>query len=148
VLCDLDHFKSINDTYGHAAGDHVLKQAVAACQAHLRAEDLFCRFGGEEFAVVLDGCELEVARQRCERFREAIGSIAAAEFGVESRVSASFGIASTSTSGYELRVLLAHADVALYQAKRAGRNCVVVYDAKRLAPPSTIVESDRILEAG
>ncbi len=131
VLCDLDYFKAINDRYGHAAGDFVLKKAVDVCQSQMRPQDLFGRFGGEEFGIVLAGCELDVARQRCDQLRAAIESVTAVEFGMHSNVTASFGIASTKISGYELRMLLAHADSALYQAKREGRNCVVAYDLKR-----------------
>jgi diguanylate cyclase (GGDEF)-like protein len=127
ILCDLDHFKSINDKFGHAAGDQVLRQAVQACRAHLRASDLFGRFGGEEFCILLPGCSLADARQRCEQLRSAIATVAS-DTGASSTVSASFGVAATSSSGYELRQLLAHADAALYRAKYAGRNCVVLYD--------------------
>jgi diguanylate cyclase (GGDEF)-like protein len=127
ILCDLDHFKSINDKHGHAAGDQVLRQAVAECQVHMRASDLFGRFGGEEFSFLMAGCELEHAQLRAEQLRRVIAGIAA-DGAMSSTVSASFGIASTAASGYDLRQLLAHADWALYAAKRAGRNCVVVYD--------------------
>lgn len=128
VLCDLDHFKSINDRYGHAAGDFVLRQAVAACRAHLRPQDIFGRFGGEEFGLVFPGCSLEAARERCEQLRAAIADVASIQQGREARISASFGIATTGLFDYELRQLLAHADAALYQAKRTGRNRVVAYD--------------------
>jgi diguanylate cyclase (GGDEF)-like protein len=128
ILCDLDHFKSINDKFGHAAGDHVLRQAVQACRVHLRASDLFGRFGGEEFCVLLQGCSLNDARLRCEQLRGAIATITPDGGNPGSHVSASFGVAATASSGYELRQLLAHADAALYRAKYAGRNCVVLYD--------------------
>ncbi|MGH8236296.1 MAG: tetratricopeptide repeat-containing diguanylate cyclase, partial [Steroidobacteraceae bacterium] len=128
ILCDLDHFKAINDKFGHATGDHVLRQAVQACRMHLRASDLFGRFGGEEFCILLPGCNLTDARQRCEQLRAAITTITADADGASSTISASFGVAATASSGYELRQLLAHADAALYRAKYAGRNCVVLYD--------------------
>jgi diguanylate cyclase (GGDEF)-like protein len=127
ILCDLDHFKSINDKYGHAAGDQVLRQTVAECQLYIRAADLFGRFGGEEFSFLMGGCGLEDARLRAEQLRLTIAGISA-NGAMGSPVSASFGIASTAASGYDLRQLLAHADSALYAAKRSGRNCVVVYD--------------------
>lgn len=127
ILCDLDQFKAINDKYGHAAGDFVLQQAVIACLAHLRPNDLFGRLGGEEFGILLPGCNAEQARQRSEQLREAIAGISTTP-GLDSGVSASFGVAGTPVSGYELWQLLAHADAALYQAKRAGRNCVAVFD--------------------
>lgn len=129
VLCDLDQFKTINDRYGHPTGDFVLKQSVAACRAHLRETDLFGRFGGEEFCMLLPGCSLADARQRCEQLRGAIAALSAQAGSLVPNVSASFGVASTGSSGYELRQLLAHADAALYRAKHAGRNCVVLYEA-------------------
>lgn len=130
VLCDLDHFKQINDKYGHATGDFVLKQTVTACRLHLRESDIFGRFGGEEFGVLLPGCNLADARARCEQLRIAIAEVAKHPGSMVANVSASFGLASSSPSGYELRQLLAHADAALYRAKRAGRNLVVAHDAK------------------
>jgi diguanylate cyclase (GGDEF)-like protein len=128
ILCDLDHFKQINDRYGHATGDFVLKRTVSACNDHLSKSDIFGRFGGEEFAILLPGCGPEEARQKAEQLRMAIVGITAYQTGnVRATVSASFGIAATSSSGHELGTLLAHADSALYEAKRSGRNRVVVY---------------------
>jgi diguanylate cyclase (GGDEF)-like protein len=130
VLCDLDHFKTINDRHGHATGDFVLRETVSRCRVYLRAGEAFGRFGGEEFSIVLPGCGPEAARQRAEQLRTAIAGIVAVSEGVGSKVSASFGIAAAGSSGYELRQMLAHADAALYQSKRAGRNRVVVYDGR------------------
>ena len=128
ILCDLDHFKQVNDRYGHATGDFVLKRTVSACNDHLSKSDIFGRFGGEEFAILLPGCGLEEARQKAENLRMAIVGITAYQAGnVRATVSASFGIAATSSSGHKLGTLLAHADAALYEAKRSGRNRVVVY---------------------
>lgn len=129
VLIDLDHFKAVNDTYGHAVGDRVLKRAVAACQAHLRSTDIFGRLGGEEFGIVLPECTLEQVLARTERIRLAIVEVCgdAAE---EICVSASFGVATTKHSGHDLRQLLIHADDALYRAKREGRNRVSVSDGR------------------
>jgi diguanylate cyclase (GGDEF)-like protein len=131
VLCDLDHFKTINDRFGHAAGDTVLKQTVAACQAHLGPNDLFGRFGGEEFGFLLADCDLELAQRRSEQMRLSIARISNS-YG-DYTVSASFGVAATANSGYELRELLADADAALYQAKRSGRNRVASFEADRTA---------------
>jgi diguanylate cyclase (GGDEF)-like protein len=128
ILCDLDHFKQINDRYGHATGDFVLKRTVAACSVHLDGRDIFGRFGGEEFAILLPACEPDAARQKAEQLRVAIAAITAYQAGTTRvTVSGSFGISATSTSGHELGTLLAHADAALYEAKRTGRNRVVVY---------------------
>jgi len=125
VLVDLDHFKSVNDTHGHVVGDLVLKRAVAACQHHLGRRDIFGRLGGEEFAVFMPDCSASQARDRAERIRHAI---AATPLWGETRqvvISASFGVASTDRSGYEMRQLMIDADNALYKAKRDGRNRVV-----------------------
>ncbi|HVF16082.1 MAG TPA: GGDEF domain-containing protein [Steroidobacteraceae bacterium] len=132
ILCDLDHFKDINDRYGHAEGDAALKRMVEACLAHLRAADVFARVGGEEFCVLLPACGVEDARQRAEQLRVAIGAV-----GEKSRaaISASMGVSATTTSGYDLNQLMAHADLALYQAKRAGRNCVVIHDVNSVITP-------------
>ena len=131
LALDLDHFKSINDMHGHAAGDAVLKRVVAACQSKLRSIDVFGRFGGEEFAILLPDCDEAQAEQCADEIRAAIG----ASRGVADPMStgivatASFGVASTQACGYNLATLLASADSALYDAKRAGRNRVVIYRA-------------------
>jgi diguanylate cyclase (GGDEF)-like protein len=141
VLFDLDHFKSINDKYGHATGDFVLKRAVSASKVHLDRNEIFGRFGGEEFAVLLPSCAPEEARQRAEELRVTIAGIAAYQGTTKATVSASFGIASTSSSGHELGQLLAHADSALYEAKRTGRNRVVVYTPMNEIPPLSVVST-------
>jgi diguanylate cyclase (GGDEF)-like protein len=140
ILFDLDHFKSVNDRHGHAMGDYVLQQTVAKCRQHLNVEDPFGRFGGEEFSILLPGVGVEQARQRAELLRAAIAEIVASSGGLESKVSASFGIASTVASGNELRQLLAHADAALYQAKRTGRNRVVIYDSRVVLDGTSVTE--------
>jgi diguanylate cyclase (GGDEF)-like protein len=129
ILCDLDHFKSINDRYGHATGDFVLKRTVSACKVHLNKGEIFGRFGGEEFAILLPSCEPEDGRQRAEQLRVAITAITAyqGQGTAKATVTASFGVTATGLSGYELGQLLAHADAALYEAKRQGRNRVVVH---------------------
>jgi diguanylate cyclase (GGDEF)-like protein len=139
VLCDLDHFKSINDRYGHATGDFVLKRTVSACTVLLAKNEIFCRFGGEEFAVLLPNCRLEEGRQRAEQLRVTIAGITAYQGTTKATVSASFGIASTSESGHDLGQLLAHADAALYEAKRTGRNRVVVHGQPAEFAPLSIV---------
>jgi diguanylate cyclase (GGDEF)-like protein len=143
VLFDLDYFKSINDRFGHATGDFVLQRAAALCKEYLRRSDIFGRFGGEEFSVLLPACRLEEARNQAEQLRLTIKGIAAEHRGAPVTASASFGISSSAASGYDLARLLAHADAALYRAKRAGRDCVMAYDvaesgevkAIALAPP-------------
>lgn len=137
VLLDLDHFKDVNDTHGHVIGDLVLKRAVAACQHHLRRHDIFGRLGGEEFAVYMPGCSASQARERAERIRQAI---AATPLWGETRhviITASFGVASTDRSGYELRQLMIDAESALFEAKRDGRNRVVYGQLGDFIVPAT-----------
>jgi diguanylate cyclase (GGDEF)-like protein len=139
ILCDLDHFKAINDRYGHATGDFVLKRTVSACTVLLAKNEIFCRFGGEEFAVLLPNCRLEEGRQRAEQLRVTIAGITAYQGTTKATVSASFGISSSSESGHDLGQLLAHADAALYEAKRTGRNRVVVHGQPAEFTPLSIV---------
>ncbi len=128
IAIDLDHFKQINDTHGHAAGDAALKASVAACQKHLRSVDIFGRLGGEEFGIVLPDCVPEHAADLAEAMRREIAALQGTANGIPFPVTASFGVSSARKAGYELTALLAQADGALYQAKRSGRNKVVVHD--------------------
>ncbi len=125
ISIDLDHFKQVNDTHGHAMGDAVLQRTVAVCKQHLRPLDLFGRLGGEEFGILLYGCSRDQGMDIAERIRIAIGTTTMEhdEHGIT--VSASVGLASTDVSGYELQRLCMEADAALYRAKRAGRNRVI-----------------------
>jgi diguanylate cyclase (GGDEF)-like protein len=129
VVIDLDHFKSVNDVYGHATGDLVLKRAVKTCEDHLRSIDIFGRLGGEEFGIVLPDCPIEQALACAEQLRKAITDVSGSDARIDFPVSASFGIAATHTSGYDLRELLANADSALYEAKREGRNRIASYQS-------------------
>jgi len=133
IVIDLDHFKLVNDVHGHAAGDLVLKRAVRTCLTHLRSIDVFGRLGGEEFGIVLPDCALDVAQHRAEELRAAIENVAGSDARIDFPVSASFGIAASRTSGYDLRELLANADSALYEAKREGRNRIATYKPVALA---------------
>lgn len=127
IVIDLDHFKVVNDTYGHAVGDHILRRAVAACNAHLRSTDVFGRLGGEEFGILMPDCSTDVVLRRADLIRMAIASVSDSEGALGVTVSASFGISSSTYSSYNLRQLLIHADKALYDAKRGGRNRVEVF---------------------
>ncbi|EIL97414.1 diguanylate cyclase [Rhodanobacter thiooxydans LCS2] len=129
VLIDLDHFKLVNDMHGHAVGDRVLKRAVDACQAHLRSTDVFGRLGGEEFGLLLPECTLDNVLPRIEQMRAAIAAVSGARDAPGIPISASFGVAATASSGYELRQLMNDADCALYQAKDEGRNRISLFDA-------------------
>ncbi len=127
ILIDLDHFKLVNDTHGHATGDAVLKRTALACQGQLRSKDLFGRLGGEEFGIVMPNCELDMAVEYAERIRSAIAALSGASDDTPD-VTASVGVASTARANYDLRQLMIHADDALYRAKRDGRNRVAVSD--------------------
>ncbi|MGA7439697.1 MAG: GGDEF domain-containing protein [Luteibacter sp.] len=129
ILFDLDHFKNVNDTWGHAVGDEVLKRAVDVCRRALHACDVFGRLGGEEFAVLLPDCSPAQARARAEQLRLSISATSATPSRPELVVTASFGVASTLQCGFELHRLLVVADGALYRAKRSGRNCVFMGDS-------------------
>ena len=125
IFIDLDHFKQINDTHGHAMGDAALKRTVAVCRQLLRASDLFGRLGGEEFGILLLDRSREQGMLIAERLRQAIEGSPVAEDDCIVSLSASIGLACTTTSGYGLQRLCRDADAALYRAKRGGRNRVV-----------------------
>ena len=125
ISIDLDHFKQINDTHGHATGDVVLKHTVALCKRQLRPTDLFGRLGGEEFGILLLDCTRDQGVAIADRIRTAIEATPVNGDGCVVAFSASIGLASTDTSGYELQRLRKEADAALYRAKRTGRNRVI-----------------------
>lgn len=129
VLMDLDHFKRINDSYGHATGDAVLIKIAEVCRTHLRSVDVFGRLGGEEFGLVLPDCSLDAGIEIIDRMRKAIAATVFDEHLIANEISASFGLTSTKHSGYVLSALMAHADAALYRAKDLGRNRVEAHTA-------------------
>ncbi|GAB2912134.1 GGDEF domain-containing protein [Rheinheimera gaetbuli] len=123
VVFDIDLFKQINDQYGHATGDKVLQAIAQRCQQHIRKQDILARIGGEEFALFLPGCDLQHAEHIAELCRSSIAATPVQLDDVQVTVSASFGIASSSSADFDK--LLQQADAALYQAKAAGRNCTM-----------------------
>lgn len=133
VMFDLDHFKAINDTYGHGAGDWVLKQVGKTCSAHCRKIDYIGRIGGEEFAVLLRGIDLAGASRLAEDCRAQLAQIDTRDCGYSFVVTGSFGVSSTAQSGYDLSRLLSHADQMLYRAKNEGRNRVCAYTTEAAA---------------
>lgn len=122
ILCDIDHFKPINDQYGHGAGDRVLATVARLMKNTVRSTDSVIRWGGEEFLIVLPDCAEDSALVRAERIRQAIDEHRDDEVG---GVTVSFGVAiqSSDESGDNV---VARADKALYQAKEQGRNRVVL----------------------
>lgn len=140
VLMDIDHFKNINDRFGHSTGDEALRHVVGICKRHLRPADLFGRYGGEEFVFCLPDTPPEEAARLCNRIREDIAASPLTAQGGEIRITASFGAAaSNGIPGADdaletmLETLLTAADQALYASKHAGRNCVYLAGGRRLA---------------
>lgn len=127
IMFDLDDFKKVNDSFGHVTGDRVLQSAAHACSGCVRKADIFGRIGGEEFAIILPGCDIEQAMKIAEDCRQNLSKIDITESGCKIDVSASFGVTETKSSGYDLKDLLAHADDAMYQAKKSGRNQVIFW---------------------
>lgn len=140
VLFDLDFFKSINDQYGHQAGDWVLQQVAAVAREALGAGDALGRLGGEEFAILLVDCSPAKALQLAEHVRAAIAAIDTTELGPSFSVTASFGVACATKANYHARNLIGQADERLYQAKAQGRNCVrpELELAEHVEPPATL----------
>jgi diguanylate cyclase (GGDEF)-like protein len=126
VLADLDHFKVVNDTHGHATGDDVLREAARRVRSVLRDYDFIGRYGGEEFLVLLPGCDEAAARDVAERVRAGISATLARIRDVELVVSASVGVACTTSGTTGSSVLIHAADEALHRAKSLGRNRVEV----------------------
>lgn len=126
VLLDVDHFKAVNDTHGHPAGDAVLREIAARLTGALRIEDVLGRYGGEEFLIVARDITLEQGAQLAERMRALVDASPIVFEGKAIPVSASFGVASLACCATrDAPALLAIADARLYEAKRSGRNRVV-----------------------
>ncbi|NEU14623.1 diguanylate cyclase [Methylobacterium sp. BTF04] len=133
VAMDIDHFKRINDTEGHAAGDAVLQELTRRCKAELRPQDTFARLGGEEFGILLPGGSLDEAVRIAERVRRVVSEVPFAFGGKGLSVTASFGCVAPETSGQALANLMASADEALYRAKHGGRDQVAIAGRNRAA---------------
>jgi two-component system cell cycle response regulator len=130
LMIDVDHFKSVNDDYGHAAGDKALRAIADVLRASTRVFDSLARYGGEEFAVVMPGTTMEDAQIAADRLRSAVEAAPfATEEGHRLHLTISIGVACSSQQPITPEALLHAADIALYAAKRAGRNRV------ELAPP-------------
>jgi len=124
-MLDLDHFKKFNDTYGHAAGDMALQAVAEVFKANVRTEDVVCRYGGEEFTIILPDSSLPMALERAGSIRRGVeGMRLPLEGEVLGGFSVSIGVAIYPADGEQGDTLLRHADLALYRAKRQGRNRV------------------------
>jgi diguanylate cyclase (GGDEF)-like protein len=129
LMIDIDHFKRINDTHGHQAGDEVLRQVGFMLGAHARSHDVVCRYGGEEFLILLPELPLDAAQQRAEQVRLAVENQHFQTASGSLQLTLSVGVAAFPMHGHTPDALLHSADTALYAAKRQGRNQVVVSDA-------------------
>jgi diguanylate cyclase (GGDEF)-like protein len=127
VMLDIDHFKGVNDTYGHPFGDEVLRGVASVLRKGVRKGDTAGRYGGEEFVLYLHMADTERAREGAERFRRMIRRIRFPHEGREIAVTASFGVACSPHHGNGVEELLKHADEALYLSKERGRDRVTVY---------------------
>ncbi|TWF56872.1 diguanylate cyclase with GAF sensor [Neorhizobium alkalisoli] len=146
ITLDVDHFKRINDTFGHPAGDQVLKTIAAISRRVLGPDALFGRLGGEEFAVALPGMDQADAVVVAEKLRAAFAEKAVAIENAFIKVTASFGVASLTNVREDIETLLAQADAAMYRAKQTGRNRCVTWDAVR--PPRPSARRRRVVRAG
>jgi diguanylate cyclase (GGDEF)-like protein len=124
VMFDIDHFKKINDSFGHLAGDYVLKHLAQTVKTRIRREDCFARYGGEEFAIVLPEIDGLNAKPFAEKIRQLVE---ATDFKFESTtmpVTISMGVATLDPDSTDAQALIKRADDRLYEAKSSGRNCV------------------------
>jgi len=130
IMLDVDNFKAFNDTYGHTAGDLVLREVGACLRAQIREEDIACRYGGEEFTLILPTASLAVTEQRADQVRQKVKQICV-EYGGQQlgAISVSVGVAAAPAHGVDGEALLRAADVALYHAKHQGRDQIVVASA-------------------
>lgn len=127
VMFDIDHFKKVNDTHGHLAGDEVIRHTAAVIRSSLRQADRAGRYGGEEFGIILPETDLAGARIICERIRETIAESTVKTTVADIRYTISMGVAQLDEKAENYMQWLAHADEALYQAKEGGRNQVVAF---------------------
>lgn len=125
ILMDLDHFKVINDTYGHPIGDKVLQETISRLRRELRSHDLLGRYGGEEFLIVLPGCPITETELVAERLRQCLAGEPIRFPNEQVFVTGSFGVASSTVDDETAETLIQTADASLYRAKREGRNRVV-----------------------
>jgi len=134
AIVDLDHFKTINDMFGHPAGDEVLRQTARTLVLSVRSSDLVARYGGEEFVMVAPDCPQAAAIMLAQRFRAGLAEQIISGYGTDIVVTASVGIATADCTKDSPTELFRQADEALYQAKRSGRDAIWVYDSARGGP--------------
>jgi diguanylate cyclase (GGDEF)-like protein len=132
IMIDIDHFKNFNDVHGHAAGDQILRELGKFLQSHIRGEDTACRYGGEEFILILPDVFLEAARNRAEQLRQAVRELRVEDSGqVYAGITLSMGVALYPLHGRTIENVVRAADAALYRAKQEGRDRVVIAETVR-----------------
>ena len=134
LFIDIDHFKTLNDRYGHSGGDDVLIAFVGIVHDNIRPTDFLFRIGGEEFFCLLPFTQAADALAVAERIRRAVEALTVQVAGIPVTITVSIGIAATETLGYEVATLVRNADFAVYAAKRAGRNRIIVAGGDVVAP--------------
>lgn len=142
LVLDLDHFKRINDTFGHEAGDAILRKVALTLRENIRSGDVACRMGGEEMVVLLPECGVENAIKRAETLRLAIAANDVLHQGKPIGATASIGVASYPEHGSSMQALVHAADLALYEAKHGGRNCVRVAKSDPQHMPAANAQDD------
>jgi diguanylate cyclase (GGDEF)-like protein len=142
LMLDLDHFKKFNDQYGHDAGDTVLREAASFLTKSVRGEDIVCRYGGEEFVIVLPMASLKASKARAEHIRSKLRELTVLHQGQSLGVlTVSIGVAELPTHGISGAQLLEAADAALYRAKNDGRDRVVVAELPVAAPQESAINT-------
>jgi diguanylate cyclase (GGDEF)-like protein len=137
IMGDIDRFQHFNNTFGHDAGDLVLRMVGLFLQQHIRATDTICRYGGEEIVLILPDCSLEQTQMKAEQLRQGIKNLKVKYLERPlSNITISFGVACCPQHGQTSQQLLKTADIALYHAKAAGRNCVVLASSVASQPLS------------
>jgi diguanylate cyclase (GGDEF)-like protein len=127
IMIDIDHFKRFNDTYGHTAGDALLRELGQFLQRRIRGEDIACRYGGEEFTLIMPDASLEAAQQRAEALRQEAIQLRVQDGGQSPEaITLSLGVAIYPQHGQTIENVLRAADAALYRAKQEGRDRVIV----------------------
>jgi diguanylate cyclase (GGDEF)-like protein len=140
LLTDIDHFKKVNDTYGHPTGDAVLRRVAAILKGSARKIDIVARYGGEEFALVLEGTDKTGARQLAERIREEVAAQTFDSSKGPFKITLSLGVAVYPDDGKAKQEVISCADKALYAAKHGGRNRTVCHgDLQREGPTLKVV---------
>lgn len=139
ILADIDHFKQVNDTLGHAAGDEVLKEIASRLKVDLRPYDVVGRYGGEEFLLILPGCTLVSGAKRADDIRAAVAKSAVSTTFGNVSITISMGVTATGSNRYpNVAAFLHDADISLYAAKRNGRNRIEVF-----RPPNSAKAANR-----